>query len=539
MTSRSFASLAAGLSIAVMAAVPIRGQGLPTPSLKNSTIISIEHDPRDTGAVEYIKSTIPFGPYTWLSFSVTHYDPSLAWNSDWSQADTGIQSYKDLANALIAASKAAGVRCHLVFCSGLARGLWVYNEAKREDVRNAQWYNDNNIASNTQIATPGYMDNYVFGTFSRYALKMRRNLAAKSKATMDFLKKRMDEEPNVLVAVSGWGEAEMNFNRMGSGTYPDFFCDYSPFAVLEFRDWIKNEGMYGPNAVSNPGGGYTAGGARYQGANGLANFNADFGTDFSSWDLKYYNWSLGDGEGGAIPIGEYVQGGMMPTSGARYIAGGFDPPRQMVPGNRFWDLWNLFRETMVRNLLLDLGYWADKAGIDPDRWYSHQIPADYLFGTRPAIEPKNTRYYSSASPFWTADVRPFGSIGATIYDVKFPGWFARTSEYLPAAAAALGGRWAVMEYDAEVYPQGLGVGPSSSDYILNQYLRVFSQGPSLINFWRWTDTTGESQIRGTSKETALREFVRRIGGTPRTAVSDASLWPPLPFLNEAVVRRDR
>ncbi|MCX6559139.1 MAG: hypothetical protein NTZ26_01365, partial [Candidatus Aminicenantes bacterium] len=290
MSSRSLASLAAGLLIAVMAGAPIWGQGLPTPSLKNSTIISIEHDPRDTGAVEYIKAAIPFGPYTWLSFSVTHYDPALAWNSDWTQADTGIQNYKDLANALIAASKAAGVRCHLVICSGLARGLWVYNEAKREDVRNCQWYNDNNIASNIQIAEPGYMDNYVFGTFSRYAFKMRRNLAAKSQATMAFLKKRMDEEPNVLVAVSGWGEAEMNFHRMGPGTYPDFFCDYSPFAVLEFRDWIRHDGMYGPNAAYDPGGGYSAGGARYQGANGLANFNADFGTGFSSWDLKYFNW---------------------------------------------------------------------------------------------------------------------------------------------------------------------------------------------------------------------------------------------------------
>ncbi len=493
-----------------------------------ATIISIEHSPTDTAAVEYIKNNIQFGLYAWLSFSVTHVDPVLAWGLGAAEADAGIQSFKTSVDSYIAAAKAAGVRFHLVICSGLARGLWIYEAAKQEDVRNCQWYNDNDIASAAQAAQPGYLNQYVFATFSRYAVKMRRNLSAKSRAAMAFIKKRMDEEPDTLAAVSGWGEAEMNFNRIDyAQAYPTYFCDYSPFAVMEFKDWIRHTLIYDDRfSKLFPGQGYAAGGARYQGADGLANFNADFGTSFATWDLKYYNWQVGDWDGGAIPIGSYVQGGMMPDSGPHYIPGGFDPPRRIMPGDKFWDLWNLFRETMVRNLLLDLAYDAQKAGLDPEKWFTHQIPGDYLFGTNPASEPKNTRYYTSASPFWTADVRPYGGVGATVYDVKFPGWFARTSQYFVPAAEALGARWAVLEYDAESYPQGYGVAQSSVAVILEQYNRIYSGGPSLINFWRWVDWKGESQIYGTNKEAALRAFVEGIRDSPVGAFSRDMATPP-------------
>jgi len=507
------------------AAGTVQAQELPKPTLYNSTIVSIEHVPTDGTAVEFIKANFSFGLYAWLSFSVTHLAPSLDWYSDWSQADAGIQSFKDSANAYIAAAKAAGVRFHLVACSGLARSLWVYTAAKTEDIRNGQWYNDNNLASAEQAGAGDFLGQSVFSTFSRYALKLRRNLAAKGRAMMAFLKQRLDEEPDTLAAVSAWGEAEFNYKRLAEGLingYPKFFCDYSPFAVLEFRDWIQHGGLYDDAAGTYAGQGYSGGGAKYAGTAGLAQFNADFGQSFTSWDLRYYNWSLADGEtAGAIPAADYVQDGMMPVSGAHYIAGGFDPPRAVQPGNVFWDLWNIFREKMVRNLLLDLGGWADEAGIDPDRWFTHQISGDYLFGTSPASEPKNERYYSSASPFWTADVRPFGSVGTTVYDVKFDGWFARTSQNLLPAAAELGARWAMMEYDAEAYPQGLGISQSTSDVILAQYLRAYSYRPSLINFWRWVDGTGESQIQGMNKETALRELIRRIrdkGGSTNLAV---------------------
>jgi hypothetical protein len=198
----------------------------------------------------------------------------------------------------------------------------------------------------------------------------------------------------------------------------------------------------------------------------------------------------------------------------------------MSPGNKWWDLWNLFRETMVANYVRDAAVWARESGIAPDRWFSHQIPADHIFGTTPATPNKNPRYYSSASPLWTADIRPYGGIGATIYDVKFPDWVARSTDTALPAVAAISPLWAIMEYDPETYPPGFKVSESSSDFILGQYLRVYEQSPYLINFWRWIDNNGEHRIKGRNKETALREFIRRIRDKGRNKDLAIVFTPP-------------
>jgi hypothetical protein len=217
----------------------------------------------------------------------------------------------------------------------------------------------------------------------------------------------------------------------------------------------------------------------------------------------------------------------MPESGPGLIAGGFDPPRVMAPGTAFWDLWNLFRETMVRNFVLDMARWSHAAGIPAARWYSHQIPGDYLFGTNPnmAVEHKNARYFSSASPLWTTNIVPFGQPGATIYDVKFPWAFARTSEYVLPPLAAMSSDWAAMEYDAEAYIPGMNIEQSSVGDILTQYLRIYGYGPQLINFWRWNDGTGQHRIKGMNKEEALRRFIGRVRDKARRGL-DTVFDPP-------------
>ena len=510
---------------------------LPVPTLKNSLIVSIEHIVTDAAEIEYIKSNFPWGLYTRLSFSRTVIAPELAWKSDWNNADAGIQAFKNEINTLMAAAENAGVYLHPVLSSGLARILWIYRDAKIEDIRNAQWYNDNKIASDDQVLDSEVLDRYVFGTLSRYARKVRRNLEAKAEASLAFLRQRMTEKPHVLAAISGWGEVELNFGRLNPDvSVQEWFCDYSPFAVLEFRDWIRHTGMYDGANGKYKGEGWAAGGARYQGTGGLAQFNADFGAAFTTWDLKYWNWSLLDdwdedptddvnNDPGRIPYASYVHGGMMPTSGPGLIPGGFDPPRVMAPGTAFWDLWNLFRETLVRNFVLDMARWSHAAGIPAGRWYSHQIPGDYLFGTNPSMENKNARHYSSASPLWTANIVPFGQPGATIYDVKFPWAFARTSEYVLPPLAAMSSDWAAMEYDAEAYIPGMNIEQSSAYDIMTQYLRVYSYGPQLINFWRWTDGTGQHRIKGMNKETALRAFIRRIRDKARRS-PDTVFDPP-------------
>ncbi len=519
------------------------GEELPIPSYGNSIIISIENNVGDSTEVDYIKNNFNFGLYAWLSFSWTSAKPVLDWHTSWDEADSGIQGFKDSVNSYIQAAKNKNVKAHIVLGAGINRAVFIYREAKEEDIRNCQWYNENKLASDTQILDPDAMNTYIWSTLSRYSRKMHANLEAKAKAALAFLKQRMDEEPDVLFVLSGWAESELNFNRINqSKNIQDYFCDYSPFAVLEFRDWIQHSGMYDDAAGEYKGQGYTQGGAKYQGTSGLTQFNQDFGTSFSKWDLKYYNWNLTDdydtdptdsvnNDPHRIPYSSYSHGNMMPTSGANYIAGGFDPPRTMEPGSDFWDLWNLFRETMVHHSVKDMAKWASEAGIAQNKWFSHQIPADYLFGTNPEMCPLGGRYYTSASPLWTADIRPYGSLGATLYDIKFPASinpneFVRTTEYALPAIVEMSSNWACMEYDAETYPPGLGATQSSSDFILDQYLNVYSYRPHLINFWRWWDESGEHRIKGMNKEKALRQFIRKIRDKARRTDLSIVFDPP-------------
>lgn len=527
----------------------IQSEELPIPTYQNSLIISIEHGLFDSVELEYIKNNFNFGLYAWLSFSRTHIDPVLDWHSDWSSAADRlqgriawdkelrptlyslqeIQSFKDSVNSLIIAAKRENVMLHIVLCSGLARGLPIYRDAKEEDIRNAQWYNDNNIASDVQIINTDVLSKYVFGTFSRYARKMRANLEAKATAALAFLKQKMDENPNVFSALSGWGEAEFNSGRINSmKTIQDYFCDYSPFAVLEFRDWICHTGMYDNTSGKYKGEGYSLGGSKYQGLDGLSQFNLDFNTNFTSWDLKHYNWSLSDdfdenpqdyinNDPNRIPFSSYSHGNMLPALGTTVVEGGFDPPRVMgypvnFPGHDiYWDLWNLFRETMVLNFIKDMAKWANEEGIPQEKWYSHQIPADYLWGSNPDFIFKSARYYSSASPLWTADTAPYGSLGITMYDVKLPDTIVRTTKYAAPDASAMASNWAALEYDAEALSSGVVTDQSAPEYILEQYLELYSHKPHFINFWRWEDVaSGPSHIKGTNKETALINFVQTV-----------------------------
>jgi hypothetical protein len=535
-----FVSRSILLLFGLLAAGGLFSQELPRPTLQNAMIVSLEHPIYDSSEIDYLKATMPYGLYAWPSFSITALGVPLDWHAALSGADAGIQSFKNTVEGYLAQARAKNVRLHLVVTSGLARSLSIYREAKEEDIRNAMWYNDNKLAADSQISSPELMSTYVFGTFSRYARKMRANLEAKAHAALAFLKEKFDDDPETLIAVSGWGELEMNYRRISDNGVL-YFGDYSPFAVLEFRDWIRHTGLYDDSAGLYAGQGYAQGGARYQGASGLSQFNADFGTAFTSWSLRYYDWSLGDdhdlfpqdyanNDPRRLPFGSYAHGAMMPTSGPSYIVGGFDPPRTIQTGNAFWDLWNLFRETLVANFVGDMARWVSEAGIDPGRWYSHQIPGDYIFGTSPDTPFKNERYYTSASTLRSADFDTYGSLGATIYDSKFPAAiyppvFARTSQYALAAMAQLSANWGIMEYDPETYPLAFPIVQSDVDALLEQYLRPYDLGAHMINFWRWEDTL-EHQIKGMNKELALREFIRRIRDKARNPDLSVVFSPP-------------
>lgn len=544
------------------------GEEMPKPTYDNSFMLSMTHSFPDDDASEiiYVKSQLGNGIYAPLLYS-KFVSVTMDWKININQIGTGLDSYKRTIDKQISFARQYGVNVHLSLMHGVARKLDIYHPAKIEDLRNAQWYNDNNLYSQEQMngrsaqqdeAIPSYLrlnqgewleggsegiertmasdpviNDYVFGTLSRYARKMRAHLEAKTVAAFAHLKKVQEQNPGIFLVISGPGEAELNFYRINHDqTLQDYFCDYSPFAILEFRDWIKHEGMYATGA-RYAGEGYSGGGSRYQGASGLTNFNADYSTSFSTWNLKYYNWSLSDPvdtnytdnnnpDPKIIPSSLYSYNGMMPTSGANYISGGFDPPRvQTARGvSKFYDLWELFRQTMVRNYVKDLARLAVASGFPSNQLYSHQVPGDYLWGAYPDYPyGNNARYHISATPAWTADVDIIG-MGVTCYDVHFPQGHARTSLYLLDELVKRSDNWALLEYNPEVIPALFAnqITIDSVESIFNEIMLTYNKGAHMLSFYRWNGDP-EWQIKGTNRELAVKEFFNSVKDKARRSIS--------------------
>ncbi len=545
---------------------------IPRPTYDNSLMFSITHNflGEEQAEIDYIKSQFGNGLYAPLLFS-DFIGIDMEWNIDINNIGNGLQAFKEELDKVIAFAKQQKVGIHLSLNYGMTRFVDFYKEAKEEDIRNAQWYNDNNISSATQgidsaggiyngtqeagdtifpldlnhidrnddsLAQPeaddSVINKYVFSTLSRYARKLRAHLSAKAAAIFSYIKQVQAANPNVLIVISAPGEVELNYFRINQSQFlQDYFCDYSPFAVLEFQDWVRHNGLYA-DGQEYAGEGYVNGGSRYQGSGGLANFNTDFGISFSTWNLKYFNWGLADPvdtdytdssnpDPRIIPVSSYTYGSMMPGSGSYYIAGGFDPPRVMSePGdNAYYDLWNTFRETMVYHYVKDMAKIARDSGFPKSHYYSHQIPADYLFGTRPndsLIPHLNPRYYSSASPLWTADVYPDTGLGITLYDINFGTWFARTTLYGIDAANSLSDNWAALEYNPEVIPIGYTATLSSAQFLYNQMMRVYDGNPHFISFFKWKGQA-DYQFKDTNRGTAAKNFFDAVRDKARQSIT--------------------
>ncbi|MCX6546030.1 MAG: hypothetical protein NTV05_16665 [Acidobacteria bacterium] len=296
-----------------------------------------------------------------------------------------------------------------------------------EDRRVMQWLGDNQ-------AKDGWW------TFSRYARRQYRVQQAYMKEVAKILASRIAQDPETLVAIAGDGEIELDSEDLPK------VADYSPFAIAEFRDWLRGEGLYAPGAPFD--GEAWASAARYRhdaspavDTNGDGHtLNGDFGTSFTSWNLRYFDWSLSDPDTPdpkAIPKSVYADAAFdpMPDAGAQY----FDASRIVNASDPWWNIWDQFRQTMIWRHNKDLARWMtttpDDMGrvVPADRWFSYQIPADYLFGGTP--ENPNSRLLGSASPWWTANVMPYGGLGFTSFGVRFgTNTYLRT---LPGYSAAI------------------------------------------------------------------------------------------------------
>jgi hypothetical protein len=421
-------------------------------------------------------------------------------------------------SAALSRAQARGLAVHIGAVAGVSRAVTVYEPARREDRRNAQWYMDGSLQKSSIDGI-----NEIWMTPSRYARKLRRHLETKVRAFARVLIAMRQQFPDTMVSASGDGEMELNYGGLDESAMFDsqMIADYSPFAIAEFRDWIRHTGLYGTGQPYG-GQGFSGGGAQYQGAGGLSNLNAAYGTAFASWNLLYFDWDVTadpvDGDTKAIPDTTYQGAGWtpLPSSGPDFVAGGFDAPRRAnSPSSAFWALWKQFRQTLIGNYQKDFATWvtttADTGGnrFGTDRWYSHQVPADYLNETFPGCPVPNVRLMTSASPLTTANTAPAGSLGVTAFDVfGSDGIYHRTSRYLlPALKAMNLPNWGFVEWNPSWQfipdPDVAGIAATAG--------RAYEAGAHILNYVLW------DLFITTNNPQALDLFLSNVKNQPRDA----------------------
>lgn len=382
---------------------------------------------------------------------------------------------------------------HISIASGFFHGNNALREAAiRADVRNAQWFSDGWIANPNEIAQPGIPPS-AWITPSRYAEPLRQRIEESMSILGRQLAAAMKENPATLPNIGGDTEVELSFARnLDSEGRPVpgakvLLADYSPFMVAEFRDWLRNQ-SYAADAspaTDDNHDGHT--------------FNKDFHTQLRTWRLRYFD------ESGPIPYDQYrAMPEKLPQAGPYFVAGGFDAPRVAAPGDPLWKAWMEFRARVVANYVGDFARWITAGSqIPATRYYTHQIPGEYLFGGK-----DKARLDTSASPLETAFIPDIGSPGVTIFDTYDGKTHSKTSNSaMFRRLEQAGSHWAVLEYNPSV--------PAVDDenYYLAELRSLYSFHPAVITPFAWTNAEQHRpyRIQDTAFERALRKFVQEAG----------------------------
>ncbi|HLQ76797.1 MAG TPA: hypothetical protein VK210_05550 [Terriglobia bacterium] len=415
-------------------------------------------------------------------------------------------------DTMVQRAKANGLVTHVGLVSGFFHG-WnrLRESAIQEDVRNAQWFADGWICPPEDLKSPSQIPQSIWLTPSRRALPLRARMEETVRIVSRHLADSMSRNPETLVSISGDGEVELTWERnfgtnvAGHRTNEEaLYTDYSPFAVVEFRDSLRYPAYAGdltPNTDDDRNG---------------HTFNRDYGQQFRTWDLKYFANS------GPISFTNYLKlPDKLPKSGAFLIEGGFDAPRAAKTGSKFWNAWLQFRRQLVANYVLDFANWVMTTPgkqtafkIPAARFYSHQIPADFLFE-----QPDNLRLITSASPVQSAIIGKTGSAGVTVYNLFDGKRHLRTATpALFEKIASQSGNWGILEYNPSV-PSGPEVDPSKdTSYYREQLQLIHKYRPHVIVPFPWSELPDHihSAIKNKPFEQALREFVRDYGANPWT-----------------------
>lgn len=441
---------------------------------------------------------VKVGFTVYLPISMERWDVSTE-----ADATANLTSTIALLDAVIARARAHNIPIALAFITPIRAATDAAQAtSQQEDRRVMQWYSDNTLADG-------------WWTYSRYARRQVfvRELYLRTLARV--IANRMITYPETIVGAAGDGEIELAFKTNGPP-----YADYSPFAIAEFRDWLRGEGLYAPG--QRYAGQAYRDAVRYRGdatpgadTNGDGHtLNGDFGVSFSSWTLRYFDWQLSNqvvGDPNAIPESVYSapDWNPFPDAGATL----FDAPRNEATVPQAWyRAWFEFRVSLVARYNQD---FARIITTSPDpatgrtvptaRWFSYQIPADYLYGHTP--EAPDFRYLTSASATSTADIRPFGGAGVTAFNTRVgENQFARTLSSVAPLVGSLGSRWAIFEWNPSV--------PATTDPF------IYRQDAALVEFWRafivapyaWDDPG--NPVLDTGFEVAIVELIARMRAAP-------------------------
>ena len=460
--------------------------------------------------VQQLKAQLPAAPYAKVGFAA--YIGLQFADVPLDQPLTADVMAGDLNSIDVAVQRALtnGISLHLALISNFFHGASPLRySAVRQDVRNAQWFADGWIADPSDLQDPSTVPPTVWITPSRYAQPFRQRVEEGVRLVGQQLAHNMSQFPNTLVSVSGDGEVELSFERNylndGSQLNPTgnlIYTDYSPFMVEEFRDWIRGSkyaGDLNPNTDDN-GDGHT--------------FDGDFGQSFTTWDLRYFN------DSGPISFADYVNMPQkLPTSGPYFLSGGFDAPRQLKVGDPFWSAWIQFRQNAIHDWLTDFATWVTTSPdpatgftISSSHLYTHQIPADFIFG-----KTNDPRLQTSASPVSTAVINPIGSTGVT----AFNGWDGRrtsstATSTLFAALFMTSDNWSIMEYNPSI-PYSNNIPPNPDPQYYSMELRtLWNFRPHVLVPFAWTDdpVLKMYDIKSSLFQQALRDFIKSVGSKP-------------------------
>ena len=281
---------------------------------------------------------------------------------------------------------------------------------------------------------PDDLRDYRIPTSSRYAEDLvEYNKEAVVKWTLS-LKSLMDKYPGVVAIINGPIEEELTG---GPGLDSTQIGDYSPYAITEFRDWLRHTGLYDATT-----GKYAGEGASHYIIGDLINFNGVlrsqfyddptpddnngtgssfndfFCTDFMTWSLRYWDLVMFD-----EPITD-PNFDPTPESGKGYIVGGFHAPRVIDENDKYWTAWSYenrrhdniypegnpenpafgFRQNLVRNYIRDEFDIIASLGIPRNMMFAHQVPVELI---------SDERELSSASPIWTGYLEKSQTVGIT------------------------------------------------------------------------------------------------------------------------------